>query len=70
MIEVRRKLGGVNRESRTLIDVFNMATNSILPGVESVTLGLYSTKHASRTKVLLILLLDMKYNQNKFNKIY
>ncbi|MHB8119656.1 MAG: hypothetical protein ACYDHX_13175 [Methanothrix sp.] len=33
-IEVRRKLEGVNRESRTLIDVFNMATNSILPGVE------------------------------------
>ncbi|MCX6672174.1 MAG: transposase, partial [Methanothrix sp.] len=33
-IEVRRKLGGVNSESRTLIDVFNMATNGILPGVE------------------------------------
>ena len=33
-IEVRRKLGGVNSESRTLTDVFNMATNSILPGVE------------------------------------
>ena len=33
-IEVRRKLGGINSESRTLIDVFNMATNSILPGVE------------------------------------
>jgi hypothetical protein len=34
VIEVRRKLGGVNNESRTLIDVFNMATNGILPGVE------------------------------------
>jgi len=34
VIEVRRKLGGVNCESRTLIDVFNMATNGILPGVD------------------------------------
>jgi len=33
-IEVRRKLGGINSESRTLINVFNMATNGILPGVE------------------------------------
>ena len=34
-VQVHRKLSGLNKETRTLIEVFGMAENKILPEVET-----------------------------------